>query len=39
MKLLLPPSLHQRVPLIIGSREDVAEYEKFYKESMGAAAD
>ncbi len=34
-----PTSLHQRVPLIIGSREDVAEYERFYKESTGAAAD
>ncbi len=29
-----PTSLHERVPLIIGSKEDVAEYEKFYKEAM-----
>jgi fructose-1,6-bisphosphatase I len=34
-----PTSLHQRVPLIIGSRDDVAEYSRFYRESMGAAAD
>ena len=33
-----PTSLHQRVPLIIGSREDVAEYEKFYREAMALAA-
>ena len=36
---LQPTSLHQKVPLIIGSKEDVAEYEKYYKESAGAAAD
>jgi fructose-1,6-bisphosphatase I len=34
-----PTSLHQKVPLIIGSCEDVADYERFYKESMTAAAD
>jgi fructose-1,6-bisphosphatase I len=34
-----PTSLHQRVPLIIGSRDDVAEYEKFFRESMASAAD
>jgi fructose-1,6-bisphosphatase I len=34
-----PTSLHQKVPLIIGSSEDVAQYEKFYKEAMAAAAD
>ena len=27
-----PTSLHQRVPLIIGSKEDVKLYEKFYRE-------
>jgi len=36
---ILPTSLHQKVPLIIGSREDVATYEKFYRESMASAAD
>ncbi|MBI2150558.1 MAG: class 1 fructose-bisphosphatase [Acidobacteria bacterium] len=34
-----PGSLHQKVPLIIGSREDVAEYNQFYKEASSAAAD
>ncbi len=34
-----PASLHQRVPLIIGSKEDVRLYEKFFRESMSAAAD
>jgi fructose-1,6-bisphosphatase I len=34
-----PTSLHQKVPLIIGSREDVALYEKFYNETSAAAAD
>jgi fructose-1,6-bisphosphatase I len=34
-----PQSLHQKVPLIIGSREDVAQYEQFYKEASASAAD
>jgi len=34
-----PTSLHQKVPLIIGTREDVAEYTQFYKEAQGTAAD
>jgi fructose-1,6-bisphosphatase I len=34
-----PTSLHQKVPLIIGSREDVAEYEKYYREASVTAAD
>jgi fructose-1,6-bisphosphatase I len=34
-----PTSLHQRVPLIIGSREDVRDYNKFYKEALASAAD
>jgi fructose-1,6-bisphosphatase I len=34
-----PASLHQKVPLIIGTREDVAEYAQFYKEAQHAAAD
>ena len=34
-----PTSLHQRVPLIIGSKEDVAEYTQFYKEANASAAD
>ena len=33
-----PTSLHQKVPLIIGSRDDVREYERYYRESTGAAA-
>jgi fructose-1,6-bisphosphatase I len=36
---IMPSSLHQKVPLIIGSKEDVAFYEKLYRESAGAAAD
>jgi fructose-1,6-bisphosphatase I len=36
---LQPTSLHQKVPLIIGSIEDVVEYEQFYKEAMASAAD
>jgi len=27
---IVPQELHQKVPLIIGSREDVAAYESFY---------
>jgi fructose-1,6-bisphosphatase I len=34
-----PTSLHQRVPLIIGSRDDVREYNQFYRESSASAAD
>jgi fructose-1,6-bisphosphatase I len=34
-----PASLHQKVPLIIGSREDVAEYNRFFKEGQTSAAD
>jgi len=34
-----PTSLHQKVPLIIGSRDDVREYNKFYREALAAAAD
>ena len=34
-----PTSLHQKVPLIIGSVEDVAEYESFYKKASASAAD
>ena len=34
-----PTSLHQKVPLIIGSKEDVAEYEKYYKAAAAHAAD
>jgi fructose-1,6-bisphosphatase I len=34
-----PKSLHQRVPLIIGSQEDVAEYGRFYAEAAASAAD
>jgi len=34
-----PTSLHQRVPLIIGSRDDVREYNQFYRESAASAAD
>ena len=36
---LNPMSLHQKVPLIIGSRDDVAEYNKFYKDAAVSAAD
>jgi fructose-1,6-bisphosphatase I len=31
-----PSSLHERVPLILGSREDVEEYQRAYKEGMVA---
>src|SRR5499426_79589 len=34
-----PNSLHQKVPLIIGSRDDVREYNSFYKQSVVSAAD
>jgi len=34
-----PTSLHQRVPLIIGSKDDVREYNRFYREAMASAAD
>jgi fructose-1,6-bisphosphatase I len=34
-----PVSLHQKVPLIIGSRDDVREYTKFYKDALASAAD
>jgi len=34
-----PESLHQRVPLIIGSCDDVAEYNRFFGEAQQAAAD
>ncbi len=34
-----PASLHHKVPLIIGSREDVEEYNRFYKEASPSAAD
>lgn len=34
-----PTSLHQRVPLIIGSREDVREYGQFFREAAQSAAD
>jgi fructose-1,6-bisphosphatase I len=34
-----PSSLHQKVPLIIGSRDDVKEYNAFYKQSIVSAAD
>ena len=34
-----PQSLHQKVALIIGSRKDVEEYDKFYGESAASAAD
>jgi fructose-1,6-bisphosphatase I len=30
---IVPTSLHQKVPLIIGSRDDVREYEKYYREA------
>jgi fructose-1,6-bisphosphatase I len=33
-----PASLHQRVPLIIGSRDDVKEYNRFYKEALAKNA-
>jgi fructose-1,6-bisphosphatase I len=34
-----PVSLHQKVPLIIGSRDDVREYNQFYREAASSAAD
>jgi fructose-1,6-bisphosphatase I len=34
-----PTSLHQKVSLIIGSREDVRDYIQFYKEAAASAAD
>jgi fructose-1,6-bisphosphatase I len=34
-----PTSLHQKVPLIIGSREDVADYTQFFREAGHSAAD
>src|SRR6185369_7617736 len=34
-----PTSLHQKVPLIIGSRDDVKEYIQFYKDYAALAAD
>ncbi len=34
-----PTSLHQKVPLILGSREDVEEYNQFYREAHKSAAD
>jgi fructose-1,6-bisphosphatase I len=35
---IVPESLHQRVPLIIGSTEDVQLYEKFCREAVAAKA-
>jgi len=34
---VVPESLHQRVPLIIGSTEDVRLYEKFCRDAVAAA--
>jgi fructose-1,6-bisphosphatase I len=34
-----PTSLHQKVPLIIGSRDDVREYLQFYRDALSSAAD
>src|SRR5215813_757620 len=34
-----PTSLHEKVPLIIGSRQDVADYEQVYRDTMASAAD
>jgi fructose-1,6-bisphosphatase I len=34
-----PMSLHQKVPLIIGSRDDVREYGQIFKEASASAAD
>jgi fructose-1,6-bisphosphatase I len=34
-----PESLHQKVPLIIGSRDDVREYNQFYRAGAASAAD
>src|SRR5205823_1111400 len=36
---VVPTSLHQKVPLIIGSQDDVADYEQFYREARASAAD
>ena len=35
---LEPETLHQRVPLIIGSREDVLTVERFIREARSKAA-
>jgi fructose-1,6-bisphosphatase I len=34
-----PTSLHQKVPLIIGSRDDVREYNQFFRDAAASAAD
>jgi fructose-1,6-bisphosphatase I len=34
-----PISLHQKVPLILGSRDDVREYNSFFKHAVVSAAD
>ena len=34
----MPDSLHQRVPLIIGSTDDVKLYEKFCRDAVIAKA-
>jgi len=34
-----PTSLHQKVPLIIGSRDDVRDYIQFFKDTAASAAD
>jgi fructose-1,6-bisphosphatase I len=34
-----PTSLHQKVPLIIGCKKDVEEYNQFYKIASASAAD
>ena len=36
---VVPTSLHQKVPLIIGSLDDVEDYERFYREATASAAD
>jgi fructose-1,6-bisphosphatase len=33
----VPQSIHQRVPLAIGSTDDVLLYENFFAGAMGAA--
>ena len=33
-----PTSLHDRVPIVMGSKQDVAQYEKFYAESKAVRA-
>lgn len=30
---VMPQSVHQRVPCVLGSPDDVGEYSKYYKES------